>query len=160
MTMIARNFISQFEFNQFTLRRLLDDVSQEDSLQAPKPGVNTVNWLLGHIIATRNRLLKTLSAEGFWGDAEMAMYERGSKNFDPAQATHFVVLRAALETSFEHIQRALPAAEAAFGGASLRKFIRDGETVGDQIGYFICHEEYHVGQIGLIRRLLDKPGLF
>jgi uncharacterized damage-inducible protein DinB len=158
--MIAKYFISQFEFNQFTLRRLLDDVSQEDCLQAPKPGVNTINWLLGHILATRQRLLKMMKAEGFWSDAEMAMYERGSKDFSPAHAVHLVVLRAALETSFEQIQRALPAAEASFGDASARRFIRDGETLGDQIGYFVCHEEYHVGQIGLIRRLLDKPGLF
>jgi uncharacterized damage-inducible protein DinB len=157
--MIAKYFASQFEFNQFTLRRLLDDVSQEHSLQAPKPGVNTINWLLGHIIATRQRLLKMMNAEGFWGDAEMSMYERGSQNFDPAHAVHMVVLRAALETSYEHLQRALPAAEASFVNASARKFIRNGETVGDQIGFFICHEEYHAGQIGLIRRLLDKPGL-
>ena len=158
--MIAQNLVSQFEFNQVTLRRLLEDVSQDDSLQAPKPDVNTINWLLGHIIATRNRLLDMVKVEGFWGDAEMAMYERGSKKFDPAKAKHLVALRAALETSFEHIQRALPAKEATFGDAATRRFIRDGETLGEQVGYYVCHEDYHVGQIGLIRRLLGKPGLF
>jgi hypothetical protein len=38
--------------------------------------------------------------------------------------------------------------------------VSEGGTVADRAGSFACHEAYHAGQIGLLRRLLGKPGLF
>lgn len=38
--------------------------------------------------------------------------------------------------------------------------LREGVTWADLVGTTIGHEMYHIGQIGLLRRLLNKPGLF
>ncbi len=32
------------------------------------------------------------------------------------------------------------------------------ETVGQRLAFLQFHEAYHIGQIGLLRRLLGKPG--
>jgi hypothetical protein len=158
--MTANDLISQLEFNQFTLRRLLADVSHADSLFEPKPGISSINFLLGHLLNTRDRMLKLLGRDGLLDAQTASTYIGKPKAYAASAAVSFDTFREILETSFTTLQQALPTSEAKFSDPSPRKFIRDGETVGDQLGFFICHEEYHVGQIGLLRRLMDKPGLF
>jgi uncharacterized damage-inducible protein DinB len=158
--MTALDFVSQFQFNQFTITRLLDDVSHEESLREIQPGINNINFLVGHLILTRDGLLKMLKAQPVLKEADAAVYGSKPKKFTNERAKPMTELKAAVEESYTRLQTALKVAESSFNKPAERKFIREGEQIGDQIGFFICHEEYHIGQIGLIRRLLGKPGLF
>jgi uncharacterized damage-inducible protein DinB len=158
--MTALDFISQFQFNQFTITRLLEDVSHEDSLHEVQAGINNINFLVGHLVLTRDGLLKMLKAQPVLKDTDAVLYGSKPKTFTNARAKPVGELKAAVEESYTRLQTALKVSESSFSKPAERKFIREGEQFGDQIGFFICHEEYHIGQIGLIRRLIGKPGLF
>jgi uncharacterized damage-inducible protein DinB len=159
--MTANDLISQFNFNQQTLKRLLADVTHEESLILPDKGGNSLNWVLGHLIATRSRMLVMLGAEPLVGKDDAVRYTRGAQGYSKDTATRIEDLKKLLDESFARLKTALTQAEATFGNpADSPAFIRDGETIGDRVGYFACHEAYHTGQIGLLRRLLGKSGLF
>ena len=47
----------QFQIGSFVLDRNLAGVDHAQSLVAPRPGGNTMNWIVGHVVRTRNRQL-------------------------------------------------------------------------------------------------------
>jgi uncharacterized damage-inducible protein DinB len=156
--MSAQELIHQFRFNQMTLTRLLADVSHDDSLSEPQPGINSVNWLLGHILATRGRLLEELGQDPEWRERLIKVYNKTRDHF-PAGAFAIAELNGLVPISLDQLAAALQAA--ALGNAAPSfPHLPEGGTLADHVGAFVCHEEYHVGQIGLVRRLIGKPGLF
>lgn len=144
--MSAADLIHQFQFNQMVLTRLLEDVTPEESLKAAGPGGKCIHWLLIHILKSRGDLVALLSAQADWSATEL-------------EDLHS--LRKTLEHSFERIAKILQSfdpglkeicpGESEFG---------DRRSFAQRVGSFVCHEAYHAGQIGLLRRLLGKPGLF
>ncbi|HEY3295615.1 MAG TPA: DinB family protein [bacterium] len=157
--MTSQNLLNQFRFNQMILVRTLADISQEDSLCPPAAQGNCINYLLGHLIATRSFLLRDLGAAPVWGEG-LAVYDRNPKDF-PAGAKPLSELNGLLQESLETVTATLHSFEPRLG-ESAKQFphLPEGGTFTDRIGSFICHEAYHVGQIGLARRALGKPGLF
>jgi uncharacterized damage-inducible protein DinB len=157
----ADDLIHQFQFNQMTLLRILADVSQEESLRELQPDVNSINWIVGHLLATRAGMLAEMGAEPHWSKAQSLRYAPRPKGWTVAQAMDISELKQACVDSLQRIESALRVFESSFSQPSKRlPHLPQGGTMGDRIGTFVCHEEYHVGQIGLIRRLLGKPGLF
>lgn len=147
-----------FSVGTFVFRRNLDGVTHEDSLRLPHAGGNTLNWIVGHIVRTRNQALGLLGAKPPFDDAEFVVYS--ADGFDPARALpldelkrRFDVLGPALagalaRTTPEDLSSAAPFSPT--GNAS--------ETVGSLLAGIAFHEAYHLGQTGLSRRLLGKPG--
>lgn len=43
----------QFGIGGFVLERNIATVTNEESLRPPKPGGNTMNWIVGHVVRTR-----------------------------------------------------------------------------------------------------------
>jgi uncharacterized damage-inducible protein DinB len=159
--MTADDLISQFNFNQHTLLKSLGDVTHEESLQSPQPAGNCLNWVLGHLIATRAYLIATHGGEPLLSEEECKPYLQEPGSYSKASAKSLDELERLLSESFERVNETLKQTEPTMNNpAEGKSFIRDGETVGDRIGYYVCHEAYHCGQIGLLRRLLGKPGVF
>jgi uncharacterized damage-inducible protein DinB len=159
--MTANALIHQFQFNQMTLDRLLSDVSQEDSLRSLQPGINTMNWLLGHLIATRAGMLAEMGAEPHWTKRQSLHYSPRPKGAEAAKMMDIADLKTTLVESLARIESALRVFESSFGNPSGHlPHLPNSGTMGDRMATFVCHEAYHVGQIGLQRRLLGKPGLF
>jgi hypothetical protein len=50
----------QFGVGVFVLERNLAGVTKEDSLHQPQPGGYTMNWIVGHVVRTRNQALGLL----------------------------------------------------------------------------------------------------
>lgn len=151
--------------NAATLRKLyeiahrathlnLEDIGHEESLVAPQAG-NTLNWVLGHIVAWRNATLAALGEEPIWDDERAQLYS-GSEEAGWSQESALPLdsIVADLDRSQERILSGLDrlsdeALEQSSGNA----------TLGYRLGFLHFHESYHVGQIGLLRRLLGKPGV-
>ncbi|NNE44720.1 MAG: hypothetical protein HKN12_10955, partial [Gemmatimonadetes bacterium] len=70
-----------FEFTYNVIKQNASGFTHEDSLQEPKAAGNPLNWVVGHIVATRNHLLATVGEKPFWSEAEIAKYDRGSKPY-------------------------------------------------------------------------------
>jgi hypothetical protein len=148
----------QFGIGAFVLQRNLQDVTNEESLRQPKPGGNTMNWIVGHIVRTRNQALALLGAKPPFEDDDFAAYGvNGSAAGKTLQLDE-------LKQRFEILG---PMLDGALRGSSPEQlstaapFSPTGnpqETLGTLLASIAFHEAYHLGQTGLSRRLLGKPG--
>ncbi len=64
----------QFGISAFVFERNLADVTDQESLRAPQPGGNTLNWIVGHIVRTRNQALALLAHQPLFDDADFELY--------------------------------------------------------------------------------------
>jgi len=159
--MTAEMLISQFQFNQMVLTQLLSDVSHDESLKPTSEDGKRINWLLGHILVARVDLLKQMGGQPHWNDGAAAPYRRSDGNFDASSARNIAALKSALEDSYQRLIAVLEGSRPTLDEMSpLPTATGRKLTWGQRAGSYICHEAYHAGQIGLMRRLLGKPGLF
>jgi uncharacterized damage-inducible protein DinB len=150
----------QLTYNQRVVAINTDGLTQEDSLVAAPGGGNCLNWVVGHVVATRNGLLKLLGREPIWGQERAALYRRGS---DPIRADNALPLAlnladyAASQETILAALRELTDDDLA-APTEVRFFKGDAETVGSALAGFVFHESYHVGQTGILRRVAGKAG--
>ena len=146
--------IKQFEFTQCGMQANLQGFTHEDSMKPPRPAGNCLNWLLGHIVCCRRDIMRLVEKPWPWDKEKYARYGNGSPPLtDDAPALP-------LETiiqDFNSTQEAII--------AGLQKISTDwlqtalgNETVGSMLAGLQFHEAYHVGQLGLLRRLAGKKG--
>jgi uncharacterized damage-inducible protein DinB len=145
-----------FEMNYEALFRNLDGITHAESLVEPKPAGNTINWILGHILASRNRLHQLLRLENAWSP-ELAHRYTGldGAGWTPASAVELRTIASALARSQQHLMAAfdhLPP-------QTLAARANDGRTLAEVLGFFQFHEAYHTGQIALVRRIAGRPGV-
>lgn len=151
------SFISKlFELNYGALFRNLDGVTHEDSLLEPQPGGNCLNWVLGHIVATRNRLLPLVGVQPIWPRENAFLYSgRDEAQWSTTRAFHLDAIKTDLARSQQQLLTALDHLPA----ASLTTPTDSGTPLGEVLGFFHFHESYHGGQVALLRRLVGKPGV-
>jgi uncharacterized damage-inducible protein DinB len=133
----------------------LDGVTEELALQSPAAGANTLNWLVGHVVAYRDVLLEAVGAKPVWTPAQRHPY---SGEDDAAWRAETAVPLARMTADFviSH-ERLLTALELLDDGALDNAY--GSRTLGEFIAFMHFHESYHVGQIGYARRLLGLPGM-
>jgi len=131
-----------------------DGLTHADSLrQLPFRG-NCLNWVLGHIIAGRDGVLKLLSESAVWGESETARYTSGSEPITgDKQALPFKKLLEDLDESQRRIMETL--AQSSPEALSMQTE-RGEKTVGELVAGLHWHETYHVGQLELLRQLAGK----
>ena len=156
--MSTRVLKQQIYFNLGALKMNLVGLTHEESLIQPKPAGNCLNWIVGHILANRAGLLGLLGQGPVWNEQEAKPYQRGSKPLtDPGMAQNLDEMVALLETAQESILAGLSkiSEEALQAPAPSGK---EGETVETGLSGLVFHEAYHVGETGILRRLLGHPG--
>jgi DinB superfamily len=138
------------------LQMNLDGVTDADALQAPAPGGNCINWIAGHILVSRDAMHKFLDLEPAWTQTlgEGLDYRRGSRSFSPDRSVPLSSIVAGLVRSQELLLGALKQAPP----ETFPRRASETRTVGEQLAFLAFHEGYHVGQIGLLRRLSGRSG--
>ncbi len=128
---------------QVLLARNLAGVTQEQADRPPAPHVNSITWILTHLVENRRWLLGTLAPSGERPAAP------GARSL------------AQLEAAMDETQAAL--AEA-FGAVAdwreprLHPALQAAMPLEEIVGTFLMEEAYHLGQIGTARKLLGLPG--
>lgn len=160
--MTAINLIRQFEFNAMTMSRLLADVTAEESLTHVDAAGKNLNWIVGHLVTARAKLLAALGNEPRWYGEMMAVYGgKDTGTYSDAAARPLVDLQKLFAETQNRFTETLPKiAEKLNDPCDALPHVKEGGTLADRVGAFACHEAYHIGQIALMRRLLGKPGLF
>jgi len=144
-----------FEFSQMSLSRNLEGITHEESLWAPEPGGNAVNWVLGHILYHRNVVMSLLGQPPVWDPEKAARYARGSAPLGPDDHPQpLESIRAEMDRS----QAPLVAALRAATEEQLAAPMENGAPLSQRLTLLGFHEGYHGGQIGLLRRLLGHAG--
>ena len=145
-----------FEINYGALFRNLDGITHEESFVRPQPAGNCLNWVLGHIVATRNRLLPLLRVEPIW-PRELAMRYSGRDEADWSRET--AVHLDTIKTDLTRSQQQLLISLENLSDKDLSTPAYDGRPLSEVIGFFQFHESYHSGQIALLRRIIGKAGV-
>ena len=143
-----------FEINQYVFQVNVADMSHDESLVQPPGGGNCLNWVVGHVVATRNAILSLLGEEPIWDPPAADTYKRGSAPIvDGSRARPFHSIVEDFGRSQERIRSGL----ARLKDEDLES-PRSEETLGESLHVLHFHESYHLGQTGLLRRLAGKPG--
>jgi len=145
---------------QYVIEMNLSGITHEESLQAPAGGGNCPNWIAGHLLGGRGRILALLGGQPVLSDDEVQPYRRGAKGFVPTEALPFERLTTGLQASGKEILERLGSLPA----GSLEEEIDPSlfpvppevPTRGALVSFLLFHESYHAGQLGLLRRALGK----
>lgn len=156
-------FGSLFKVQHYTITVNTEGISEEESRRQPGPGMNSLNWVVGHVLDSRNAILALLGAPPVFATSENAVYKRGGNGEMPTGRGHTLAeLLGLLEKSQEALGAALRATtdQALAAPCTLPGYERlpGGDSVAAKIGFLQFHEGYHCGQVGLLRRLLGKEG--
>ena len=160
--MTGSEIASMYEFSYGAIKRNLDDVTNEESLVQPPGAGNCLNWVLGHIVAARNTVLKLAGGAPMVSEDVTAHYRRGS---DPLRPGEKLPDLATLRGLLSDTQQQLVPALAALSDEALIQPVPEQMrrppltgSVADALIRLHYHEGYHNGQIGLLRRLAGKEG--
>jgi uncharacterized damage-inducible protein DinB len=151
--------VAQLNVSRSAIRRNLDGVSHEESTKPHDCGGNSTNWVVGHIVAARNSLLKNLGGKTIMPDASAAVYRRGSDGAarDGMQLEDLISTldesQPLLIESLRQVPEQQLIAKSTFSSPAGPE-----ATLGEAISAMVFHEAYHVGQLGILRRLLGKKG--
>lgn len=151
--MISADVISQyFGLNYRIIQRQIEGLTHADSLrQLPFRG-NCLNWVLGHIVASRNNALILLGETPVWCDEEAVAYVSESEPITSGEnAQRLEKIVEALNRSQEQITAALDRIS-----STDLETIAGERTVGEQLAGLYWHEAYHTGQTEYLRQLAGK----
>lgn len=153
--MEAKDLVGLYQRSYMGLKLNLRDLTDEDCRKQPPGGVNSINWVLGHVVMMRRLVLRSAGAAPAGDPALIQIYsgEEGVR-FDPSRAFSLEQLLADLDESQKRLLEALPKLSAEALAAPLRT-----STLGDFLTFLAYHEGYHNGQLGVLRRLAGKPGV-
>jgi uncharacterized damage-inducible protein DinB len=152
----------QAMLTQVVLRANTEGVTQEESLVQPQPGGNCLNFVVGHVVNVYDQALPLLGQEPVLGVEATERYQRGSPPLrDASEAMPLSDLLAAFDTQTERLQAGLAtltpeALERPMPGPDSKGELT--ETVRSLLGTILFHQSYHVGQTGVLRRIIGKPG--
>ena len=157
--MIRDTLLHQIGLCHYTIHRNMEGIDDEASLERVGAGGNCANWVLGHIVATRRRLLDHLGGEHPLSTERAARYVRGSDPLGPgSEALTIDELTRVLDATQDTIRELLPAQDDAFFEQQVPDLFDDQKTQsrGQQLATIIFHETYHAGQLGVIRHAIGR----
>jgi uncharacterized damage-inducible protein DinB len=147
------------QLSDFVVNKNCEGISHRESLVQPQPDAHSFNWVLGHIIKIRNEVLESLGKVPVYSKNKFDVYT--PKGFDAEKAMNV----AELHDSFNALQTVLKETIQSLSEETLRKRASltpdkdSGDTIGSILGTVLWHEAYHAGQLGIIRRVVGKPGM-
>lgn len=155
--MLTRAFlVHQLDLSYGALFRNLEGITHEESLVTPSTGGNCLNWVLGHIVASRNRVMARMGIAPVW-QMDLAFHYSGR---DEAQWSPLTAISLqSIATDLARSQQELLNALEKLPDSALDAPDDRGRTLADALGFMNFHEAYHGGQIALLRRLLGRPGV-
>ena len=147
--MMTAGILFNLDRNMVFLREKTAGLTHAESLlQPPYPGLNSLNWQVGHIAAFRNRMLAILGAAPTLDPTIAARYGAGSAPVlgDEPGIGQLADLLAAIDVAQERLHADLPGMtpERAAEVLSAGQF---SMPVGEWFLFLTRHEGYHIGQL-------------
>jgi hypothetical protein len=139
--------ISVFKFNNRVLHINTDDMTHAESLASPPGGGNSLNWIIGHMLVSRDDINEMVGLERKFTDDKFKVYERGSQNVSADDALDIIEL----VKMFESTQKPLEDKIAELDYSEKPDDLRN-------LTFLAFHEAYHCGQTGILRRIAGKEG--
>ena len=157
MTTAQQLLRHQFELTYATAELNLEGMTQELSLIRPDGGGNCANWVLAHLVQVQNGVMWFLEKEPVHHDPRLLRpglpsYGPEDKGYDWSElrsawlASRQRCLDAIAALPDEKLEESVPDP---FGGTTTR---------AEVLNVLANHQAYHVGQLGMLRRLAGLSG--
>lgn len=117
-----------------------------------------MNWIVGHVVRTRNQALGLLGEKPLFDDADFVAY--GAEGTSATQTLPIHELKRRFDALGPELDGALARTtpEQLSVPAPFSPTGYPNETVGTLLASIAFHEAYHLSQTGLSRRLLGNAG--
>ena len=156
--MIATKQLSKaFERNMRIVQMQTNGLSLADSVLQMPFRANCLNWVVGHILANRDEILKSLGEEPLLSNEEINIYIRDSEPVI-AEVAGVILLERMLEL-LSHGQERIASGLADLDIEDYSRDVKVGNqksTLGERLFFLYFHETYHVGQTEFLRQLAGK----
>ena len=146
-----------FQTGQGALKRLLDDISEEESLNGAGGFCNPIRWQAGHLAWCADIMVWLLGGERTFPDKWTATFEYGSKL--PENDAVFPPFKEICGKLHELQMRM----NSLLDGFDEDKFAEEVELAKDwrmnrlnALHFFCRHDFYHAGQIMILRKQLGR----
>jgi len=159
----SQTLTTQYGYTAFTFTANLKGLTDADALHQPDPGGNCLNWVAGHIVGSRAGTLAVLGQELTFPADKYDRYQRGSEPVTNEQegtvplseiVADFASTQDSLQVGLAALTDEKLAAEAPFSPGN-----DENETVGSLMAGLVFHEAYHIGQLGVLRRMAGEEGI-
>jgi hypothetical protein len=158
------HILAAYRFNLFFARKAVEDLTDEQMCQQPKPGMNHAAWVIGHLSMERIFLKNLLhidkpAPEGWEGlfmpgstpVAEVGKYPPKAELLARLEETHAAVEEAFMKLTDADLEKETP-------NERMRKIF---PTVGDVVvGLMTAHGGFHIGQLSAWRRAMGLKSVF
>ena len=143
-----------FKRNTMVTGRQVEGLTHADSLLQPDFRGNCLNYVLGHIVVHREKVMEMLGLTPIMDPTSRALYDYGS---DPiTEAVEGVLELDELMDLLSQMNELITSAVKDLTAEALAREVKLGEssaTLGQRLEFFGWHEAYHVGQTEYLRQL-------
>ena len=155
--MLTDVLTTQFRMTDFIAQKNLEGITHEESLVRAADTGTHINWIVGHIVGIRNRVLPSLNQQPVWDADTTTGYCTGLAG---QQLLPFdEIVRAFHESTERLIAGVAQATDADYASkAPFSPGNNPDETLGTLLMKCTVHEGYHLGQTGILRRVAGKEG--
>ncbi len=154
------NLLWLYMINDNVLKVNSEGVTHDESLIHSEHGGNCINWVIGHVLISRMHLLKFLDVEWKLPEIIVPLYNRGTSGDGYDQFMQLEKLKELWGESQKLLTETIGALTPEQLGETAPTFgdFTKPDTRERRILFLHFHESYHLGQLGLMRRLLGKQG--
>lgn len=147
--------------NHDTVKKLIDDIGEEESMRHDYEFCNHIRWQTGHLIDSARIMLKLLGKDENIPDEWPKLFGYKSKIFENASIyPSMSELKEKLYFLYDQMISALDK----IASDDLDKIVELGEdwkvTPYDGLNFLCRHEFYHCGQITVMRRVMGREQPF
>jgi uncharacterized damage-inducible protein DinB len=129
-------------------------LSDELAARRPAEGLASAAWILGHLVMTRRHILGLLGAP----PAPDPVWEPYGRRGDGVSGTlAYAELLAAFRATDAPLREALRAVPD-WDRPTMNPGLKVEQPLEQVVAFLLSHESYHLGQLGVIRRLLGLAG--
>jgi hypothetical protein len=151
----ATKLIRDYELNTRLIQQFSEDITDEEGVLQMGFEANSFNWVLGHILSRRSSALDLLGQGTLWPDQVDSLYCTGSQPIrEVLKGLSMEELRQYMQHSIRCLRDGLTTASQAF----LEEEVvtdRGKKPRGEHIQGLHWHETYHIGQLEMLRGLID-----
>ena len=149
-----KSVVSALEFNNMMFNNVTQDITDEQAGIVLDGCTNTFNWIVGHIVGSRNYIASLAGAKEDFGHPE---YSGGKDHSYDPEKTYLklsVLMEKWNEQTMVMMNHLSKLTDEDLDAEAPMWFPNEENTIANAIGFMQMHESYHIGQLSLYRKSL------
>lgn len=150
----TEDLAADFERNRWLIRRHAEGLTHQDSLIQPPGRANCFNWVAGHVVVYRGRILELIGGAPLLDPDQIDRYAKESEPVTGEEpgVIDFDTLLARLDLAQEKLGESLTG----LSDQDLVAEIQHGDrkiALASRLHFLYFHDTFHTGQTELLRHL-------